>query len=262
MLDGYASSIRRRPSSSATTARPIAAPDAEQHAYVASLLVRHGLHPDVVCTNEEYGPAFAASLSAAHVTSTGGRRRLPISGTVVRADVHAHRRDLDALVYRHFVERVVILGAESTGKSTLTARMADELATVHVAEYGRELYERRDGRLSLDDYVEIAQMHRQHEDEAILRANHYLFVDTNAITTMFFSHYYDRDSLPELRRLADECVNRYRHHIVCDDDIPFEQDGWRDNDVWRARMHGTVSPTSPYREHPIRGGHRIDQKSG
>ena len=99
----------------------------------------------------------------------------------------------------------MFLGAESTGKSTLTARMADELGTVHVAEFGREHYERRGGRLTLDDYVDIAVEHRRLEDEAILRANRYLFVDTNAVTTMFFSHYYDRDSLPELRRLADEC---------------------------------------------------------
>ncbi len=83
-------------------------------------------------------------------------------------------------------------------------------------------------------------MHREREDTAIRRANRYLFVDTNAITTMFFSHYYNRESLPELRRLADECADRYRHVIVCDDDFPFEQDGWRDNEVWRGRMQGMV----------------------
>jgi hypothetical protein len=68
----------------------------------------------------------------------------------------------------------------------------------------------------------------------------YLFVDTNAITTMFFSHYYNRDSRPDLRKLADDCRIRYQHVIVCADDIPFEQDGWRDNLVWRGRMQGMV----------------------
>jgi HTH-type transcriptional repressor of NAD biosynthesis genes len=28
--------------------------------------------------------------------------------------------------------------------------------------------------------------------------------------------------------------------IVCDDDIAFEQDGWRDNEIWRARMQAMV----------------------
>ena len=68
----------------------------------------------------------------------------------------------------------------------------------------------------------------------------YVFVDTNAITTMFFSHYYNRDSRPDLRKLADDCRIRYQHVIVCADDIPFEQDGWRDNLVWRGRMQGMV----------------------
>ena len=78
------------------------------------------------------------------------------------------------------------------------------------------------------------------EDAAALEADRYLFVDTNAVTTMFFSHYYNRGSRPALRALADECRQRYRHVIVCDDDIPFEQDGWRDNDLWRSRMQGMV----------------------
>ena len=226
------------------------APDAVQHDYVRRLLARHRLAPDVVCSNEAYGPAFAASLAVEHVSCVGGRTVLGVSGTAVRADVHRHRGALDPRVYRHFVERVVFLGAESTGKTTLTGRMAEELGTVAVAEYGREHYERRGGRLTLDDYVEIAVEHRRREDEAILRADRYLFVDTNAVTTMFFSHYYDRDSRPALRALATECRTRYRHHIVCDDDVAFEQDGWRDNEVWRARMQGMVLHDLAVREIP------------
>ena len=52
------------------------APDAEQHDYVRRLLRRHGLTPDVVCTNEDYGPAFAASLGvAARAVRQAGERR-------------------------------------------------------------------------------------------------------------------------------------------------------------------------------------------
>ena len=94
--------------------------------------------------------------------------------------------------------------------------------------------------LDLDDYVVIAEEHRKLEDDAALRANRFLFVDTNALTTMFFSHYYNRDSDPRLRALAEDCPTRYRHVFVCDDDIPFEQDGWRDNAVWRGRMQSMV----------------------
>ena len=67
---------------------------------------------------------------------------------------------------------------------------------------------------------------------------------------MMFSHLYDRDSLDELRRLASECVDRYAVTLVCDDDIAFEQDGWRDSDGWRARMQGLILADLAAREIP------------
>lgn len=219
---------------------PNLAPDQVQREYTAALLQRHGCSPDVVTTCESYGPGLAAHLGIAHEWAAAARPSGSPSGTLLRADVHAHRDWLHPLVYAHFVKKVVLMGAESTGKSTLAARLAAEFGTEHVQEYGREHYAARGGHLDLDDYVTIARIHRQLEDDAALRADRYLFVDTNAITTMFFSHYYNRESLPELHRLADDCASRYAHVIVCDDDIPFEQDGWRDNLVWRGRMQGMV----------------------
>jgi nicotinamide riboside kinase len=124
--------------------------------------------------------------------------------------------------------------------SRRSPKRSPHFGTSFVSEYGRAYYEARGGDLDLDDYVAIARQHRSLEDEAILRAVRYLFVDTNALTTMFFSHYYNRTSRPELRSLADDCRHRYAHVVVCDDDIPFEQDGWRDSELWRARMQGMV----------------------
>jgi HTH-type transcriptional repressor of NAD biosynthesis genes len=219
---------------------PNDAPDDVQRAYMTGILAEHGRRPDVVFTSEPYGPALAAHLGIDHVSVDDDRSIIDVSGTLVRGDPHAHRHQLDPLVYAHFVEKVVFLGAESTGKSALASAAAKAWGTVHVPEYGRTYYETKGGDLALDDYVHIAVRQRELEDEAVRRATHYLFVDTNAVTTMFFSHYYNRDSLPELRALADDCATRYRHVIVCDDDIDFEQDGWRDNAVWRARMQGMV----------------------
>jgi NadR type nicotinamide-nucleotide adenylyltransferase len=219
---------------------PNDAPDRVHHEYVAKVLRAHGRSVDVVLTSEDYGERFARSLGARHVAVDPTRTRVPTSGTAIRRDPHAHREHLDPRVYAHFVERVVILGAEGTGKSTLTEALAAHFGTSFVSEYGRAYYEARGGDLDLDDYVAIARQHRSLEDEAILRAVRYLFVDTNALTTMFFSHYYNRTSRPELRSLADDCRHRYAHVVVCDDDIPFEQDGWRDSELWRARMQGMV----------------------
>ena len=50
------------------------------------------------------------------------------------ADIHGNRSFVDPLVYSHFVKKIVLLGAESTGKSTLAAALADRLGTCSVAE--------------------------------------------------------------------------------------------------------------------------------
>lgn len=220
------------------------ADDFTQREFVKNWLEENHILVDVVFSSENYGPGFAAHLGVKHVLIDLERHKFPISGTEVRQNIHALREWLDVGVYSYFVQKVVFMGAESTGKSTLTAMMALELGTSFVAEYGRTHYEERGGILDLEDYLYIAQHHRALEDQALLeiehRVNQFLFVDTNAITTLFFSYYYNRGGLPELHQLAQDCKKRYAHVFLCEDDIPFEQDGWRDSEVWQGRMQGMI----------------------
>lgn len=140
------------------------------------------------------------------------------------------------------VQMVVFVGAESTGKSTLVEYLAHEYDTVFVPEIGRFVWEEKNGVLDVDDYVAIAEMHRQAEDEALGLARGYLFVDTNALTTLLLGICYGQiDTVPTtLLDYADDCKTRYAHHFVCADDIPFEQDGWRENEAWRSRIQQLV----------------------
>ena len=224
------------------------APGEVHRDFCANVLAAEGISIDLVVSAEDYGDPLAERLGAIHHRLD--RTERGISGTMVRADPHGCAEHLDPLVYASFVKKVVLLGAESTGKSTLAKALAERFGTAWVHEYGREYYELRGGRLNLEDYVEIARVHRSREDEAARSAREWLFVDTNALTTMMFSHLYDRDSLDELRLLAAECADRYALTLVCDDDIAFEQDGWRDTDDWRGRMQGLVLADLAVREIP------------
>jgi nicotinamide riboside kinase len=115
-----------------------------------------------------------------------------------------------------------------------------------VPEIGRFIWEDKKGQLDVDDYVEIAVRHREAEDTALARARsnekRYMFVDTNALTTLLLGYCYGqvKQAPPELLRYADECKERYAHHFVCADDIPFEQDGVRENEAWRTRIQKLV----------------------
>ncbi|GAB3445500.1 ATP-binding protein [Massilia solisilvae] len=140
------------------------------------------------------------------------------------------------------VEKVVFVGAESTGKSTLAQYLAHEFDTVYVPEIGRFIWEEKKGQLNVDDYVDIAVKHRQAEAEGAARARRYLFVDTSALTTLLLGYCFGhiKQAPEELLRYADDCKLRYAHHFVCADDIPYEYDPARENEAWRGRIQKLV----------------------
>ncbi|AYA36595.1 cytidyltransferase-like domain-containing protein [Hymenobacter oligotrophus] len=222
-----------------------AAPDYVHREFVRRQLAALGVRIDVVFSSEAYGPGFAAHLGAAHVLVDASRARVPVSGTQVRTDVYGQANWLHPVVQAHFaspayVQRVVLLGAESTGKSTLAAALARRFGSCHVAEYGRTLWEAQHGHLAYDDLLRIARRHRALEDEATPQARHWLFVDTNALTTLFYSYAYYGRAEPELHALAHECSTRYQHSFVCAPDFPFEQDGTRAPAAAQAAQQAAV----------------------
>jgi nicotinamide riboside kinase len=141
------------------------------------------------------------------------------------------------------IKRVVFVGAESTGKSTLCEYLARQYGSVAVPEIGRYIWEEKQGELNADDYVDIALRHREAEDEQLPYARRYLFVDTNALTTLLLGLEFGQvtePAPPELLRCADECRDRYAHTFVCADDIPYEEQPAREDEAWRGRIHQLV----------------------
>ena len=125
------------------------------------------------------------------------------------------------------VQRIALLGAESSGKSTLAAALAERLGTAWAEEYGRTLWEERGGDVPLADYVLIAERHRDIEDAALARARRFLFCDTNAITTQQYAFFFWGACPPRVQALAAECATRYARTLVCTPDFGLVQDGWR-----------------------------------
>jgi nicotinamide riboside kinase len=160
------------------------------------------------------------------------------------------------------VQRVVFVGAESTGKSTLSEYLARAYDTVAVPEIGRFIWEEKQGKLGPDDYVEIAVRHRAAEDAAMAQARRWLFVDTNALTTLLLGIEFHQvgDAPPaELLRCADACRTRYAHTFVCADDIPYEEQDVRENEAWRGRIQQLVLKDLDARRIPI---HRRARQRG
>jgi NadR type nicotinamide-nucleotide adenylyltransferase len=191
-----------------------------------------------VFSSEEYGGRLARHLGARHVMVDPQRWEVPISGTLVRSDPYRYREFFDPLVYRSLVLKVCFAGAESTGKTTLAQACARRFDTVWMPEHGREVWEAKGRSLTADDFVEIARGHVAREDELALRANRFLFSDTNAIATEFWSRFYTGDAEPELVRIAEEVQHDYVY-VLCRNDFPWLQDGARETGggrLWHAHQ--------------------------
>lgn len=99
-----------------------------------------GLEPvHLVASCEAYGPRFAEALRADYLaldrslSTVGGA----LSATSVRGDLQAHWGDLHPVVRAGLYRRVVVLGAESTGTTTLASDLANHLQAPLVPEIGR-----------------------------------------------------------------------------------------------------------------------------
>jgi NadR type nicotinamide-nucleotide adenylyltransferase len=178
-------------------------------------------------SSEFYGEHVSQAFGAVNRLVDCKRDSFPISGTAIRDHPFAFRDHIPPLVYRDLITHVVFLGAPSTGKTTLTERMAREFQTVWMPEYGREYWERHQSnrRLTRRQLAEIALRHQEQEEARLLEANSFLFTDTNALTTYRFSLYYHGSADRRLEEMANRCASRYDLVILCGDDIPYD-DTW------------------------------------
>ncbi len=212
----------------------------------ATFTIAHlGRAPDVVFSSEAYGPVFAGLMGSRHVMVDQPRTSVPISATRIRAAPLDHLDWLEPCVRAHFARRVVLVGAESTGKTTLAAALADRYATGWVPEYGREYWEAkaaglpRDGPLpawSSAEFRHIAAEQQRREDAAARSADRVLFCDTNAFATGTWHERYlgTRDAKTDAVGRGD----RADLYLLAAPDFPFVQDGWRDGESVRGWMHG------------------------
>lgn len=136
-------------------------------------------------------------------------------------------------VYADFVERILLLGGESTGKTTLAAALASELKTQWAPEYGREYWDERDGKLIFEDMLHIGQTQVAREQALAQKAKKWLVCDTSPLTTALYSRVlFDRVD-PALEALT---TRHYDHVFLCAADFDFVQDGTRQDPAFRQRQ--------------------------
>lgn len=195
---------------------------------------------DAVFTSDDYGAELARRLDASWVQVDPGRKLHPVSGTAVRKNVENYWQQLHPAVRSHFVRRIVVTGAESTGTTTLAQALAAELLCSYVPEFGRTWSETRpEGLLApwrTDEFVAIADTQNSIENAAARTTpTRWLVCDTDALATTLWQERYMGVISPEVSAAAERQVRPFAR-ILTGDEIPFVQDGIRDGEHIRHSM--------------------------
>lgn len=206
--------------------------DGELHrAFCAEIMRENDFIPDAIFSSEDYGAGFAAfvskifGMSVSHVCVDAARVIVPISGTAMRSCPR------ESAMWQKYTSppvcesplRVLFIGPESSGKSTISSFLAHKTGRPVIAEYGRTLYEEK-GSLDFEDMVLIGRMQLQFESDAMELGADLIFCDTSPLVTQFYSQEWYGRVDPEL---AEMVKTQYDIIFFCTRDFGYIDDGTR-----------------------------------
>jgi len=131
-------------------------------------------------------------------------------------------------------KRVVLIGPESTGKTSIAAALSGEFGAPWTPEAAREFAAWSSIPLSIDTVEPIARLSMAFENGARRNAPTLLIRDTDLLSTVVYARHYYGEVAPwiteEARtRLADL-------YLLCLPDLPWISDGVRDRPWARSQL--------------------------
>ncbi len=156
---------------------------------------------------------------------------IPISSSEIRENPFRYWEFIPRICRPYFTKKILFVGGESTGKSTLTANMALAYNTNYLEEVGREVCDAAGSEdlMITEDFYQILLKHKVREAELIKQSNRLFFVDTDALTTKFYIQFLLGDEKKKAERLADAIaqINTFDLVFFLEPSVAFVQDGTR-----------------------------------
>ena len=124
------------------------------------------------------------------------------------------------------VKKIVVIGPESTGKSTLCERLAAHYNTIWVPEYAREFLLTNGTSYAFEDLLTIAKGQIELEEAATNAAEQLLFIDTDMYVMKVWSEFV----FEARHNWVEEQLKqrRYDLYLLCDVDLPWTKDELRE----------------------------------
>lgn len=193
----------------------------------------------VFCGTDYLGTNRFESLYTESEVVYFDRKEVPISSTDIRAWAYKNWDYIPDVCKDYYCAKVLIVGGESTGKSTLVHNLALAYNTNFVEEIGRETCDYAGGEefMIVDDLVENLIRQKDEVRKAAKHANRILFCDTDALTTGFYGDLLLGNNINfYLLAKSINCFNEWDLVLFLEPDgTEFVQDGTRNNDIKAER---------------------------
>ncbi len=134
--------------------------------------------------------------------------------------------------------RIVITGAESTGKTTLARALANYYKEPWTKEFVRDYVQQLDRELRPEDLEPIAHGQLAAEDDKLVQAQRLIIHDTNILSSIIYAKHYFQAKIDWIDKLFKE--RNYSLYLLSMPDIPWEADpGQRESPTVRNLLHQT-----------------------
>ena len=132
--------------------------------------------------------------------------------------------------------RVVVIGPEASGKTTLAAALSAEFGVLWTPEAARLFAECSKVPLSAATVDPIARLAMQYEDDLIAlgTARPFIVRDTDLLSTVVYARHYYGDVAPWI--LAEGKARLGDLYLLCHPDLPWAPDGIRDRPTQRTEL--------------------------
>ena len=136
------------------------------------------------------------------------------------------------------IQKIVVLGPESTGKSTLCAALAAHYQTIWTPEYARTYLSEHGTKYSYDDLFTIAKGQIENEEKSIELlgqniednksqvANNKLIIDTDMYVMKVWCEYVFNNCHHYILEQINQ--RNYDLYLLCDIDLPWTADEMRE----------------------------------
>ena len=178
----------------------------------------------LLITSEEYGNFVAAFMNIQHIAFDIPKKLYPVSATAVRNDVFNNWQYVPDSVKPDLLLKVVILGTECTGKTTLTEKLAKYFNCSFVSEAGRDIIANSNS-FTFNDLYLVASEHATRIDKSILADSPLVIIDTDIHTTKSYSLFTFEKELEISTDIYNS--NRANIYLYLNNDVEYLQDGTR-----------------------------------